>query len=71
MCKTSVESNHKEEVDKAKKKAEGLNTGILYLMVLPYILGGVIYYMWRKNSLKEKENRVKIEKALSKIKNEN
>ena len=37
MCKAVVESGNASE-------AEGLNTGILYLMVFPYILVGTLLY---------------------------
>ena len=46
MCKAVVESGNIEE-------AEGLNNGIVYLMVIPYLLvGGIIYaiYKYRKKS---------------------
>ena len=66
MCKGTIESNQKEEVKKSLKKAKGLNTGILYLMILPYILGSVIAYMWYQNSKKEKVERAKIDKSLNK-----
>lgn len=66
MCKGTVESNQKEETGKALKKAKGLNAGILYLMVLPYIIGSVIAYMWYQNSKKEKAEKAKIEAALDK-----
>lgn len=48
MCKATVESNIKENGNFLGK---GLNTGILYLMSIPYILGTVgfgIYYFNRK-----------------------
>jgi hypothetical protein len=63
MCKSSVESNAKIEVT---KRSEGLNTGILYLMVLPYILFGVLGYLWYKNSKKARQERLKIDNALKK-----
>ena len=48
MCKAVVESGDAE-------MAEGLNSGIIYLMVFPYILVGVagflLYRYWRKNKL--------------------
>lgn len=66
MCKGTVVSNQKEETGKALKKAKGLNAGILYLMVLPYIIGSVIAYMWYQNSKKEKAEKAKIEAALDK-----
>lgn len=32
-----------------KESAEGLNSGIVYLMLLPFAIGGVIAYRWWKN----------------------
>lgn len=46
MCKAVVENSGNE------KAAEGLNTGIMWLMVFPYLLvGGLLYafYKYRKN----------------------
>lgn len=48
MCKASVESNIKQNGNFVGK---GLNTGILYLMSIPYVLGGIgvgIYFWNRK-----------------------
>jgi hypothetical protein len=45
MCKTSVES----DLDSGSSIATGLNTGILYLMAIPYLvmmIGG--YFFFRK-----------------------
>ena len=47
MCKAVVESSNTSE-------AEGLNTGILYLMVFPYLLVGVLFYVIIKNKRKNK-----------------
>ncbi len=48
MCKAVVESGNASE-------AEGLNTGILYLMIFPYILiGALLYFTFiykRKNKI--------------------
>jgi len=66
MCKSSIESNQKEQVFRAKARAEGLNTGILYLMVLPYIMFGVIGYFWYKNSKRDRDERVKLDSIISK-----
>lgn len=62
MCKSTVESNAKMEVT---NRAKGLNAGILYLMVIPYILIGGIGYLWYKNSKRTKENRTKIVQVLN------
>ena len=41
MCKAVVESGNKE-------MAEGINSGITYLMVFPYFLVGLLaYYLYR------------------------
>lgn len=47
MCKATVESNIKNNNSFIGK---GLNTGILYLMSIPYLLGGVGLgiYLWNK-----------------------
>jgi len=48
MCKAVVESGDAE-------MAEGLNSGIIYLMAFPYILVGVAGYLlfryWKKNKI--------------------
>ncbi len=47
MCKAVVESGNPSE-------AEGLNSGILYLMVFPYLLIGTLLYFIVKNKRKNK-----------------
>jgi len=47
MCKAVVESGNASE-------AEGLNSGILYLMVFPYLLVGTLLYFIIKNKKKNK-----------------
>lgn len=47
MCKAVVESGDLSE-------AEGLNSGILYLMVFPYLLIGTLLYFIFKNKRKNK-----------------
>lgn len=70
MCKTSVESNQHEQKFIARQKAEGLNTGILYLMALPYIIFCVIGYFWYKNSKKESAEKLKLRSVIDRaIKN--
>ena len=61
MCKSTVESNQKMEVT---NRAKGLNTGILYLMIIPYAVFGVIGFLWYKSSKKAKEEREKINSVL-------
>ena len=47
MCKAVVESGNASE-------AEGLNSGILYLMVFPYLLVGALFYFIIKSRRKNK-----------------
>jgi hypothetical protein len=49
MCRRVAESN----LESGEKKGRGLNTGILYLMSLPYLMGGVACYMWWKHNKKK------------------
>ncbi|WP_215236347.1 hypothetical protein [Dyadobacter linearis] len=54
MCRGSVESsmgNGRNNV------GVGLNTGIMYLFVMPYLLVGVIGYLWYRNSKRAREER--------------
>ncbi|PCH75775.1 MAG: hypothetical protein COB98_08185 [Flavobacteriaceae bacterium] len=47
MCKAVIESGNPE-------MAEGINSGIMYLMVFPYILVGVLLYVLYKYMRKSK-----------------
>lgn len=54
MCRGSVESsmgNGRNNV------GVGLNTGIMYLFVMPYLIVAVIAYLWYRNSKKAQEER--------------
>lgn len=54
MCRGSVESsmgNGRNNV------GVGLNTGIMYLFVMPYLIVGVIGYLWYRNSKKNQQER--------------
>jgi hypothetical protein len=42
MCKASVESSMKE----GSRIAIGINKGILYLLVMPYLFYGTIFFVW-------------------------
>lgn len=48
MCKAVVESGRPEE-------AEGLNSGILYLMIFPYILMGTLFFIIIRYKIAEKK----------------
>ncbi|GAA3949207.1 hypothetical protein GCM10022406_33810 [Hymenobacter algoricola] len=51
MCKTQVESARDENGD---YDTSGLNSGILYLMTVPYILIGTVGYFWYRHSHQKK-----------------
>ncbi|WP_347160226.1 hypothetical protein [Pontibacter chitinilyticus] len=54
MCQATVESNAgKGHEDSDNKVGTGLNTGILYLMVVPYLLIGTVGFLWYKNTRKK------------------
>ncbi len=42
MCKASVESSMKE----GSRVAIGINKGIMYLLVMPYLFYGTIFFIW-------------------------
>ncbi|MBK9478266.1 MAG: hypothetical protein IPP56_09105 [Bacteroidetes bacterium] len=55
MCKSGVASN----LEGGGNTGRGINTGILYLMAIPYLLiGGLVVYVYRKE-LAEKLKRFK------------
>lgn len=53
MCRAVAESGKKDD---ATRIGKGLNTGILYLLAMPYVLGGVAFYIYRKNRKKNIQN---------------
>jgi heme/copper-type cytochrome/quinol oxidase subunit 2 len=50
MCRAVVESGSPSE-------AEGLNSGILYLMIFPYILIGTLFFFIIKYRISKKKNK--------------
>jgi hypothetical protein len=50
-CKAAAESS----VQSGSSSALGLNGGILYLMVIPYALVGIIGYYWYSKNKKQTE----------------
>ncbi|PRY04942.1 hypothetical protein CLV24_13220 [Pontibacter ummariensis] len=56
MCRATVESNvgtGKGSQEPASEVGQGLNTGILYLMAVPYVLIGAVGFLWYKYSRKK------------------
>lgn len=56
MCKLSAESNLKNGGTAGK----GLNSGILYMLALPYTLVGTIGFIWWRNSRRKEEDEVEV-----------
>jgi hypothetical protein len=53
MCRASVENSISENSDSF---GASLNTGILYLFVMPYILVAVFAWLWYKGRRKNENN---------------
>ncbi len=51
MCRMTAESN----LANGGMEGQGLNNGILYMLGMPYVLIGVIGYVWWRNRRKEAE----------------
>ena len=51
MCRMSAESNLKNGGTAGK----GLNAGILYMLATPYLLVGILGYIWYRNKRREEE----------------
>ncbi len=64
MCKASVETN--VNVDGIGFAAK-LNTGILYLFVMPYLLAIVIGVMWYKKSREQRRLLIEAQKRKQRI----
>ena len=62
MCRASVENSIS---DGGRVFGAGLNKGILYLMLMPYIIIAIIGYAWYRNSKKYTEQRRKLAKAFA------
>ena len=56
MCRMSAESNLKNGGSAGK----GLNTGILYMLALPYTLIGTLGFIWWRNNRRKEEDEVDI-----------
>ena len=50
MCRAVLES------EASQTSAKGINNGIIYLMIFPYLLiGGVAYFIWRSRKKSQQE----------------
>lgn len=48
MCRQAAESG----IKKGEVQGRGLNKGILFLMSIPYVLGGTAFLIYKKNKRK-------------------
>ena len=53
MCRMSAESN----LQNGGSAGKGLNNGILYMLATPYVLIGLIGYMWWRNRKRDNEQQ--------------
>ncbi len=51
MCRMSAESN----LQNGGSEGAGLNKGILYLFMMPYLLVGTLAFLWWRNRMSEEE----------------
>lgn len=51
MCRMAAESN----LDHGGTEGRGLNTGILYLFSMPYIIAGVLGFIWWRNRNRQED----------------
>ncbi len=54
MCRMTLESNYQN----GGSLGNGINAGILYLLVMPYIIVGAIAYVYIKNRKKQKKTEL-------------
>ncbi len=64
MCRSAVESTMSNG---RNNSAIGLNTGILYLLLAPYLLVATIGYLWYKTSLKNSRARAVLNNQLRNV----
>lgn len=57
MCRTNVESTFSNG---RYVNGSGLNTGILYMLSMPYLIAMVVAYLWWRSSKREKARRLTV-----------
>ncbi len=58
MCRMSAESN----LQNGGTAGKGLNNGILYMLATPYLLIGIVGYVWWRNrNRKQKEETIQFD----------
>ena len=61
MCRMSLESN----LENGGTEGKGLNTGILYMLMLPYLLVSTLGFLWWKHNRKAKDEERYKEEVIS------
>lgn len=61
MCRATVESTMSNGRNLA---ATGLNTGIIYLFVIPYLIIVIVGYLWYRNSQKDMQQRLALRRRV-------
>ncbi|SOE22087.1 hypothetical protein SAMN06298216_2530 [Spirosomataceae bacterium TFI 002] len=64
MCRATVNSNLSEGRGVI---GTGINFGILYLLLTPYILVGTLVFLWYRNGKKELANKLAIGRRIKEI----
>ena len=64
MCRATVESNLSEGRGVI---GTGLNFGILYLLIIPYLSIGVLIFLWFKYGKKELKERLETEARIKEV----
>lgn len=64
MCRATVESNLSEGRGVI---GTGLNFGILYLLIIPYLSIGVLIFLWFKYGKKELKERLESEARIKEV----
>lgn len=62
MCRANVESTFSNG---RYVNGSGLNTGILYMLSMPYLIAMVVAYLWWRNSKRERERRLAVSKRVN------
>ena len=53
MCRATVETNYNNGAGEASTR---LNSGILYLLCMPYLLIGTVAFFWYRNKKQNEQN---------------
>ena len=62
MCRTNVESTFSNG---RYVNGSGLNTGILYMLSMPYLIAMVVAYLWWRSSKRERARRLTVSRRVN------